>query len=106
MSLFDPKMVKVTLKVESDVRDDFESLCVARGLEPEQMFRVMLRSFTRRKVVFHLTDELNFGKYNGLVLEEVIRADPRYMNWLVNESQWFRLSDDAERLLYALGEED
>lgn len=105
MALFDPTST-VKIKIDREIAEDFEALCEDRGLTSEQMFRVMLRSFTRRKVFFTLQDELNFGKYNGLNVEEVIRADPRYVNWLLRESNWFRLAPGAQGLLEELGEED
>ena len=107
MALFDPKTTTLKIRdVDSDVVAEFEDLCRNRGLEQEQMFRVMVRSFCRRKVTFDLHEELNFGKYNGLRLEEVIRADPQYINWLLEASSWFRISAAAERLLVAMGQED
>jgi len=104
MSLFDPRTKGLKMTLDRDIVEAFEELCEKRGLEPEQMFRVMLAGFTRRKVYFNVGDELNFGKYNGLRLEEVIRADPRYVRWLLGESSWFQITASAECLLAAIEE--
>lgn len=89
----------ISIHTDEQTSADFYALCNRRELHPEQMFRVMLRGYIKRQVLFDLGDELNFGKYNGLRLEEVLRADPRYIRWLLGESSWFRITERAEAVL-------
>jgi hypothetical protein len=96
----------ITIHTDVQTEADFRDLCGRRGLQPEQMFRVMLRGYVKRQVSFDLNEELNFGKYNGLYLDEVIRADPRYIRWLLGESSWFRITQRAEALLATIEADD
>jgi hypothetical protein len=96
----------IAIHTDEQTEEDFRNLCDKRGLYPEQMFRVMLRGYAKRQVNFDLQDELTFGKYNGLRLEEVIRADPRYITWLLGESTWFRISDRAKAILTLIEDAD
>jgi hypothetical protein len=40
-----------------------------------------------------------FGKFQGMIVETIIRAEPKYVSWLIAESQNFRLDPDALELL-------
>jgi hypothetical protein len=100
MSLFDPKTRTMRIdKVDEDTYEGFNAMCDERGIARDRMFAVMVKAFNKRPTVFDLSDELTFGKYRGLLLEDVIRADSRYIAWLLRESSWFQLAPHAELLL-------
>lgn len=42
-----------------------------------------------------LADELMFGKYKGMTLEEVIYEDPGYIQWCIENIKDFVLADKA-----------
>ena len=52
-----------------------------------------------KKKVYKLTDELTFGKHKGMTVEDVISEDSDYMNWVVENVEWFRLDKEAEKFL-------
>jgi hypothetical protein len=94
MSLFDPKTRTMRIdKVDEDTYEGFNAMCDERGIARDRMFAVMVKAFNKRPTVFDLS------KYRGLLLEDVIRADSRYIAWLLRESSWFQLAPHAELLL-------
>lgn len=38
--------------------------------------------------------EMNFGKYKGQMLSNVMRIDPGYIIWAVDNIEWFKVDDD------------
>ena len=51
------------------------------------------------KKTFKLTDELTFGKHKGTSVEDVISEDSGYMNWVVENVEWFKLDKEAQSFL-------
>ena len=50
---------------------------------------------------FKLKDKLTFGKYKGQSVDEVIDNDPDYLAWAVEEIDWFKLDEEADKKLVA-----
>ena len=44
--------------------------------------------------IYELKTELNFGKYNGKKLSEVIKIQPSYINWCILNLDHFLVDDD------------
>lgn len=42
-----------------------------------------------------LTDKMNFGKYRNRTIQEVIEDDPTYIEWALDNVDWFELDDEA-----------
>ena len=89
----------VDLDVGPGIIDQFYELCDRRNVDPGIMFETMLRSFDRKPVMYNQYDRIDFGKYNGMIIEDVMRSDPRYMKWLVSTSTWFKLTGSALEIL-------
>ena len=89
----------LVLDLESDIADRFVNLCERRGVSHEKMLETMVRSFDRGPVLYTIHDRLDFGKYSGAYLEDIVRTDPRYIRWLTRESAWFRVDETSELLL-------
>ena len=54
---------------------------------------------------FKLDTKLDFGKYKGLTVEEIIKKDPEYLGWAEDTIDWFELDSEAEAALdYAIYE--
>lgn len=77
----------------------FAEICDRRGIEPSVMFEIMCRHFAVKEFLFGLQDNMPFGKYKGLRIEDIIRADPSYIRWLCGESDKFDLSKAAWEFL-------
>jgi hypothetical protein len=41
------------------------------------------------------TYDFDFGKYKGYSFDYVMRVDPSYLSWLVDENNGFELDDDT-----------
>jgi hypothetical protein len=46
---------------------------------------------------FSLNDKLTFGKYKGYTIEEVLESDPNYIEWAIDEIEWFELDEMAAK---------
>lgn len=44
---------------------------------------------------FSLSDKLTFGKHKGSTIEEVLEDDPNYIEWAIDEIEWFELDQNA-----------
>lgn len=51
------------------------------------------------KKEFSLEDKLAFGKYKGYLIEEIIDDDPNYIEWAIDEIEWFKLDQNATKKL-------
>ena len=85
--------------VDEEILDRFVGMCERRRAMPEKMFETMVRSFDRTPAYYGLHARLDFGKYAGMIIEDVVHTDPRYLRWLNNTSAWFKLQNDALALL-------
>lgn len=47
--------------------------------------------------VFGLTDTLTFGKHKGQTVQEVVRINPNYLTWAINNIEWFDLDAEARK---------
>ena len=61
----------------------------------------MAKSFEVKKksTVFTLQDPLTFGKCKGATLEVVIKQDPSYIRWCMENIPWFKIDEEAEIVL-------
>ena len=53
--------------------------------------------FLKQNEVLELDTLLEFGKYQGLSVSEILEDDPDYIDWLKNEG--YELSDEVEELI-------
>jgi len=42
-----------------------------------------------------LTDKMTFGKYKNDLVEDVILSDVKYIEWALDDIDWFELDDKA-----------
>lgn len=40
--------------------------------------------------------KLNFGKYRGRTIDEILDEDPTYIRWCIDNIYWFKLSKEDE----------
>jgi hypothetical protein len=60
----------------------------------------------RKMTTFKLNDCLTFGKYKDYTVKEIIKDDPDYLAWALDEIDWFELDEEAEEKLDAVMLED
>lgn len=81
-----PGHTLVTVELESDLVDRIKSTLALRGTNIETYVRLQLRAFRSVSTPLTLGDKLTFGKYVGEGVEDVCRADPAYVRWVVGSS--------------------
>lgn len=62
-----------------------EKLEMEREIELETFIAIYLRMMLRVKNILRLNDTFPFGKYNGEIVEHVVRIDPNYVAWLISQ---------------------
>jgi hypothetical protein len=94
-----PEVQRIVIDVPFEVAQDFYNTAAERGITPNHFAEVMIRSFTSIRTVYSLGDTIKFGKYAGVLVEDLIRADPKYCRWAYGNTDRFDLDDDAYDLL-------
>lgn len=49
----------------------------------------------RKEKYYELNDTVNFGKYRGCTIEYLVDNHPDYVNWMIENKDWFVLSNKA-----------
>lgn len=52
---------------------------------------------TKKIKTYSLTDKLDFGKYKGWILRDVIVKDLNYIKWCIEKNENFEMIHDAKR---------
>lgn len=78
------KFLKVPLPEKMVLEAD--TLLQSRGSSVANFLVLQLMTFNRVNTIMGLEDPINFGKYTGVKVEAIIRADPQYMIWCVKQS--------------------
>lgn len=95
------KEVAVRIPVPIELYDKAFRILQARGTTIEDYTRLMLLK-VRDNPLFCLSDTMTFGQFKGESIDTIIRCDPRYVEWLLNVSEGFALTEEALNLLNAV----
>jgi hypothetical protein len=82
-----------------------EQILRERGTTIEAFLTFQLRGLTRKAKVYHLREQLTFGKYEGEFLEDIIRTEPGYITWCLRNLVNFVIDPIALELLSQMGED-
>lgn len=95
-----PRTRTITITVPERVADKFEVLCEARNLDPSSYLTLWVVAATRNSTrPYGLVDPLRFGKYEGIPFGDVIKGDPKYVLWCIDNLEKFSMTPDAVGLL-------
>lgn len=75
-----------------------EKLETDRGLKLETYISMYLRVMLRNKNILNLQDEMPFGKFSGEIVENVVRAEPDYIAWLIAQGGKTNFSPEVIQL--------
>lgn len=95
-------MTRVVVRLPPSLLGDLEPILAARELTIDKVIRLYLRSLvttSKRTGAIGLADEMPIGKFKGEPLETVIRAEPKYVEWLLGKVETFRVTPDALDLI-------
>lgn len=81
------------------VIEAFEKKLIDHGSSPGAFLRMSIRSYISMRPIYDLQDELLIGKFKGTPLEDVIRIQPTYISWMLENVQGFRITGQACNLL-------
>lgn len=94
-----------SIPINGDLYYGLEELAKSRGMELQAFVQTRLQAIYHAYVfqkTLTLQSYMPFGQYKGILVEDMIRADPRYTNWLASESSIFVLDEEATELLKEL----
>lgn len=98
----EPKTVKVCVELPRSLWTKLQPVLAERGLTLDDMVRVYGRSLVtgrNRARCLELGSTMPFGKYQGEILEVLIRAEPGYIQWLTANMDTFHMSVEAYAML-------
>lgn len=54
------------------------------------------------KSVYGITDRINFGKYKGVEIKQLLKTDKgkSYLFWCLDYIRWFDLEEDVMKILF------
>lgn len=88
-----------TIAVSAALFAKLHNFSQSRGIDIESFIRVATTSVMRANRYYDLDTVLCFGKFSGERMETVIRIDPGYVSWAVENITGLCLSDNAQNLL-------
>lgn len=97
-------IIKV-VSLPDEVAQTLHEISQMRGIAVEQLVAVHMNAVAnayKKSKIIRLIDFMPYGKYQGALVEDMIRADPRYVNWLAGTSDIFVLDEEATQLLKEL----
>ena len=103
----EPKRVTVTL--DEGVHAALLEVAKIRETSIETIMDLQLLGYIRsaeRGRIIELQDLMPYGQYKGALLEDVIKVNPRYIQYLLSNSDTFRISEEAIKLLNKLDDHD
>lgn len=97
------------MELPTKLLKDVGELCAQRGLELDDVVRLYLRSLitvSKSARALGLDDPMPFGKYRDERLEVIIRSDPRYIKWMIDQAgERFKMTPEALLLLEMISKE-
>lgn len=91
--------------LSEESQEKLAKMAAARGMSPDALLNIALKNVEVRKRIISLTDKVPFGRYQGFTLEDMIRGDVRYANWMAGNATSCEFSEEAMALLNTLLEE-
>lgn len=94
-----------TVLIDTELWGKIRKVADERGIDPHQLVQIRMQAYItslERGKVLSLSDPMPYGQYRGILIEDVIKVDPRYVSWLASTSDIFVLDEDATNLLVEL----
>jgi len=82
-----PRNRNITIKIEGSLHKQATAELKLRGATIETFIQLQLRAMCKDKTIYRLKDRIQFGKYSGSIIEDIVRCDPKYMTWLLDNSR-------------------
>lgn len=99
-------MKTYTVVLPRDLAQEVDAFMLERNVEISTFVRLALRAMKKAPLVHGLHDRINFGKYRGEPIADIIKIDPRYVAWVAGNVDHFKLTDEAMELLQSMLDHD
>ena len=99
------KPAKISVEIDIGLYKALEAIGGMRDIHPLTLIELQLTGFVRsfeRAAVLEPNDTMPYGKYKGFKMEDVIKGDARYINYLLSHSTNFKLGEKSMELLESL----
>lgn len=96
------RQATLTIKLDGALKREVTKLFKERGTSVETFIRLQLKAMTCDKTILRLEDKMNFGKYYGEPVEDVVRTNPGYVSWILANSSTPKFGPDVIALLEEL----
>lgn len=96
------KMVPTHILLPKDLLKKLEPVLKAKGLTIDEVARLYFRSLVTTSATnkaLEPNDIMSIGKFKDEFVGVIIKADPSYINWLLEHSNSFKLGPKALQLL-------
>lgn len=95
----------ITIKVDASLYAEANTVLKDRGTDIDTWVQLQLRAFAKGgKALIHLSDKMPFGKYQGELVENVVRADTKYAAWMVSQDFSSKYHPDVLALVSELSQ--
>jgi uncharacterized protein (DUF3820 family) len=77
---------RVTFTLPTELLDACEAKLAERGSDLKTFIRLQLTAFSHQTGAITLESKMPFGKYLGVLVEDIVRGDPKYLCWILSSS--------------------
>ena len=95
----------IAVKVDALLYKEATTVLKSRGTDIETWVTLQLRAFAKSgKSMLGLRDKISFGKYQGALVEDIIRGDLKYAIWLLGQNGSIKWESAVLELAHQLSE--
>lgn len=90
------------VELNPELVPSLERMAAERNITIDKLINIRLQAMVNaydNQRTLGLTDQMPFGQYKHVVIEDLIKADGRYVRWLYATSEIFELDDEARVFL-------
>lgn len=94
------------VKLDYDLMHNLHEIAERNGTTVQKIIETRMWAYVNaydKHKILGLNDPMPYGQYRGLLVEDMIRTDPRYVRYLASVSEIFVINDEAIALLESLG---
>jgi len=93
---------ELLVEIPRNLYEEVNKLATDRDITVGDIVRLYFRTLVtanKSKAVIDLKDEMPFGKFQGETLEIIIKAEPKYVLWMIKNNERFEIAPDAMKLM-------
>ncbi len=95
---------KVELELDKKLVEKANRLLKDRGSNLAIYLELQLRAFCKSSAPLRLSDRMPIGKFSGALVEDIVRTDTSYIEWLIGVSTTVSFDPEVTRLVMELSD--